>query len=273
MKDGYIQKAVPDPLLQDYISQYTFVDIPFKEVQQLEFRVMPSSYTRMVLFLGEPSVQEVNNNLQTLDLFSLTGFVSKPSLVMPTSHLKQVMIHFTAWGVQPFVDFPISEITDTRADLSCIFKQDLENLCNALHRGVTIQEKTFALNRFFIARLQKARQVDERAKALTQYILKSNGSLRLKDLSNSLYIGERTAQRLIHNAIGVNYKFFTRLVRLEYVRRMMAQENITLTNVAIQAGYFDQAHFIHDFQTAFGENPREYLKRQQNLVWNKVEAL
>lgn len=270
MKDSYIQKAMPDPLLRDYISMYTFVDIPCKQTKQLEFRVMPSSHTRMILFLGEPSLHEVKNTIQAVDRYSLTGFVSKPHLFIPNGDLQQVMIHFTAWGIQPFVNFPLSEITDTRVDLSYVFKQELESLCADLHRGLTLQDKIVALNGFFKNRLQKARQIDHRAKMLTKYIIQYRGSMRLQDLSKNLFIGERTVQRLIHNAIGVNYKFFTRLVRLDYVRQLMAMENASLTDVALKSGYFDQAHFIHDFRATFGESPRSYLKRHQKLIWNKI---
>ncbi|MBI1225020.1 MAG: helix-turn-helix domain-containing protein [Bacteroidetes bacterium] len=269
--DGYIQKALPEPLLRDYIWQYTFVDMPFEQTQRLEFKVMPSSHTRMILFLGEPSLCETNNSMQAVNSYSLSGFTSKPQLFVPTSNLQQVMIHFTAWGIQPFVDFPISEITDSRADLKHIFKHELEDLCATLHKGLTMQEKVLALNHFFISRMRKARMVDKRAKMLAQYILQINGSVRLQDLAKKQLIGERTAQRLIHNSIGVNYKFFTKLVRLEFVRRLMTHENINLTNVAIQAGYFDQAHFIHDFQESFSESPRAYLKRRQKLIWNKID--
>ncbi len=272
MKDIYIRKILPDPLLWDYISQFTFIDIPFEQSLQLEFKVMPSSHTRMVLFLGEPSLHEMKNTLQPVDRYSLTGFVSKPHLFVPTSKLQQVMVHFTAWGIQPFVDFPLSEITDTRADLHHIFKHDLENLCVRLHQGLALPEKVFALNQFFKDRLQKAPQIDERGRALTRYILQVNGTVRLQELCKDLFIGERTAQRLIHNSVGVNYKLFARLVRLEYVRRLMTRGNITLTDVAVQAGYFDQAHFIHDFQASFSESPSEYLRKQQKLVWNKIET-
>jgi AraC-like DNA-binding protein len=168
------------------------------------------------------------------------------------------------------MDFPISEITDTRADLKQVFKNDLEYLCDSLHRGMGEQAKARALDIFFKNKLRQVRTFDDRAIPLTQYILQTNGTVRLQDLSKKLFIGERTAQRIIHNAVGVNYKFFARTVRLEHVRNLMAQQHTSLTGVAHRAGYFDQAHFIHDFREAFGESPGAYLKKQQRLVWNRV---
>jgi AraC-like DNA-binding protein len=116
--------------------------------------------------------------------------------------------------------------------------------------------------------------VDRRAKLLTQHILQTHGSVRLKDLSDRFFLGQRTIQRLVQNTIGVNYKFFARIARLEYVRQLLSRSNCSLTDVALRAGYFDQAHFIHDFQETFGESPGQYLARQrrQQLIWNQLDT-
>lgn len=270
MRDGYIQKILPDPALRDYIRQYTFVDLPYEATRSLEMKVLPSSHTRMILFFSQPSLHENKNNWQPVDRYSLTGFLSQPQLFVPRSRVQQVMIHFTPWGVQPLLDFPLSDITDTRADLNQVFKNDLENLCENLHLGMGAGEKAFALNVYFKNKLGRARPLDDRARPLAEYILESNGVLRLHEVTKKFFIGERTAQRLIHNAVGINYKFFARLARLEHVRKLISQPRVSLTDVALQAGYFDQAHFIHDFQEAFGESPGAYLKKQQRLVWNRI---
>lgn len=233
---------------------------------------MPSSHTRMILFLGDPSLFEEKNTWQPVGQYSLTGFVSRPHSFIPTNTLRQAMIHFTAWGVQPFVDFPLSEITDTRADLNHIFHCGLDELCARMAHAPTAQEKAGMLDHFFKNQIRKTRQMDERAKSFTEFILQTHGVVRLEEACKSLFIGERTAQRLIHNAVGVNFKFFSRLVRLEYVRKLMARGPASLTGVALKAGYFDQAHFIHDFKKAFGLSPRLYLERQKKMVWNKIEA-
>ncbi len=271
MKGGYIRNAPPDPSLRDYISRYTFVDFPIDAARQMEFSVMPSSHTRMILFLGEPSLQEVKKTMQPVDKYGLTGFISRPHLFVPTTTLRQVMIHFTAWGIQPFIDFPLSDITDTRADLRHLFRHEIDALCQQLNQAFDIREKKYVLDAFFINQMQKARHIDERIRPIARYIYDSHGTLRLNTLSDAVCMGERTVQRLIHNSIGVPYKFFATLVRLEYVRKLLNSGERNLTHVALSAGYFDQAHFIHEFHAAFGENPGAYIRRKHMLVWNHVD--
>lgn len=272
MKDGFIHKVLPDPSLRDYIRFYTFVDIPLEQAVQMEFLVMPASHTRMILFFGEPSLQKINGTAEPVAPYSLTGFCSKPHLFVPTHSVQQVMIHFTAWGVQPFLNFPLSEITDTRADLCRIFRQEADALCSALLRAEDLDTRRLILDRFFQNQLQKIRGIDDRAKSIIRYITGTHGAIRLDDLSKQLFTGERTVQRLVHNYTGINYKFFATLVRLEFVRRLMNNGNLTLTEVALKAGYFDQAHFIHEFKAMFGESPGAYLQKKHQSVWNNIES-
>ena len=38
---------------------------------------------------------------------------------------------------------------------------------------------------------------------------------------------------------------------------------LTLTDLALKLGYYDQAHFIHDFKSFSGMTPKKYLKMIQ----------
>lgn len=181
------------------------------------------------------------------------------------------MIQFHPWGIQGLLDFPLAEITDTRADLNYIFKEGLEKLCLELHTNNLFKIKE-ALDVFFKNKFRRANVIDKRARNIAAYIFDTNGTLRLNQLSRILHISERTAQRSIHNYLGVNYKFFSKLVRLEYVRKLLNKEDLSLTEVALNAGYFDQSHFNREFLSGFGETPRAYQEKQRNLIWNQLES-
>jgi AraC-like DNA-binding protein len=70
-------------------------------------------------------------------------------------------------------------------------------------------------------------------------------------------------KRFIHlfgEATGLTPKMFCRVLRFQEVLCLIEKgQPICWTDLALSCGYFDQAHFIHDFQTFAGMTPGTYL--------------
>ena len=63
--------------------------------------------------------------------------------------------------------------------------------------------------------------------------------------------------------LGLTPKLFCRVSRFQKViRTAHAHGDINWTQLALDCGYYDQAHFIHDFQSFAGITPSEYLERR-----------
>jgi AraC-like DNA-binding protein len=64
--------------------------------------------------------------------------------------------------------------------------------------------------------------------------------------------------------VGVGPKWVIKRRRLhEAVQRMEAGEPVDWPGLARELGYFDQAHFIHDFKAMVGRTPAEYARAQR----------
>ena len=75
-------------------------------------------------------------------------------------------------------------------------------------------------------------------------------------------LSQRRFIELFRDQIGLTPKAFCRVRRfqrvLESVHRKPA---VDWAQVALDGGYYDQAHFIHDFQNFSGMTPAMYLAR------------
>ena len=62
-------------------------------------------------------------------------------------------------------------------------------------------------------------------------------------------------------------KLFCRIQRFQEVLHLIGTgRQVEWADVALTCGYFDQAHFIHDFRTFSGLNPTAYLaQRSEHL--------
>ena len=66
---------------------------------------------------------------------------------------------------------------------------------------------------------------------------------------------------IFRNEVGVTPKAFSRVRRFQHVLgRVERATEVDWTSVACSCGYFDQAHFIHDFREFAGVSPSIYLR-------------
>ena len=72
---------------------------------------------------------------------------------------------------------------------------------------------------------------------------------------------QRRFIQLFSNEVGLTPKLFCRVNRFQRVVRSLASiEEVDWAEVALDCGYYDQAHFIHDFQDFAGITPSAYLE-------------
>lgn len=79
-------------------------------------------------------------------------------------------------------------------------------------------------------------------------------------VARELGVSERHLRRVLHEVLGVGPKTYARLKRFEQaVRTAQSGEDINWSAIAADAGYYDQAHLIADFQAMAGCTPRSLL--------------
>jgi transcriptional regulator GlxA family with amidase domain len=74
-----------------------------------------------------------------------------------------------------------------------------------------------------------------------------------------LQVNRRQLERKFSSAIGLSPKQLSKVIRLQTTLKALYQEkSSTLTSVAYENGYYDQAHFIKDFREFTGVSPKEF---------------
>jgi AraC-like DNA-binding protein len=79
-------------------------------------------------------------------------------------------------------------------------------------------------------------------------------------VAQDLGLSARHLRRIFHEVVGLSPKAFFKLQRFE--RALQAATDggdITWSDIAMDAGYYDQAHMIADFRSIVGATPREFL--------------
>jgi transcriptional regulator GlxA family with amidase domain len=84
------------------------------------------------------------------------------------------------------------------------------------------------------------------------------GQLSVARLACETGTSSRHLTRRFQDAVGISPKEFARVSRfLSALRCLRTAKHHTLTETALVCGYFDQAHFNHDFREFAGMAPGE----------------
>ena len=71
---------------------------------------------------------------------------------------------------------------------------------------------------------------------------------------------ERYFSRQFEEQIGLTPKMLGRILRFHRaVRRLSGRGEVRLVELALDCGYYDQAHFTHDFREFSGVTPSELM--------------
>lgn len=154
---------------------------------------------------------------------------------------------------------PVSELTDRHVAIASVFgttdaalEDRLEKLSDESRFGATIDALVEKAARPLSSGAILARQIVE--------MIDADPELKgVAGVARRTGLGVRTLQRLFKTHVGVGPKWVIDRYRLiEAVEALNRGEATSLTALAHDLGYFDQAHFSRRFQTLTGMTPSQY---------------
>ncbi len=111
-----------------------------------------------------------------------------------------------------------------------------------------------------LIRLNKHPQDDRIQQAIKQ-IIESEGCIRIKDLSDGVFLSERTLERNFLSEVGLTPKQFSKIIQFQTSLNKLSDKNPdTLTAIGLDSGFTDQSHFIRVFKQYTGQTPSHYIK-------------
>lgn len=102
--------------------------------------------------------------------------------------------------------------------------------------------------------------ISERLRAETNAILNARGDIKISEMCETFSISKVTLRQHFLDNIGLLPKELCKIWRLNNFLLHSQSATQTLTESAINAGYFDQAHLNREFKSLLGQTPKHYLK-------------
>ena len=243
----------PHPALAPYVACYWSITSPTPLIN----RILPDGCTDIII----------------ADTVEVVGTMRQAILIPVDSQSLTIGVRFKPGGGAAFFRFPLHELTDATLDLHQLWGRCADELAEQLAEVVRPQEKIIRLEMFLLQRLHLLPSFNPTLQSAIAAVRQVHGDITVTTLRTNLSLSERQLERCFLHATGLTPRQFTRLTRFRQVVHLLHQPALTLTDVAYRAGYYDQAHFIHDFKTLAGLTPRDYRREQQDVGFLQFPSL
>jgi len=189
----------------------------------------------------------------------LIGQLTKPYIVEPLGVTGSFVVRFQPNGFLPFADIPIKEIQNTAVPLDELFGKDGEEIGTRILNASGTSQRIAMIETFLLKRLTNKKTIDTIVKSTVETILNANKQLSVNELSKQNNTSRRQLTRKFSSTIGLSPKQLSKTIRIQNALKTLLNKEVTsLTDLAYENEYFDQAHFIKDFKEFTGLTPKEF---------------
>lgn len=176
-------------------------------------------------------------------------------------------IVFKPAALATIFSLPMYEYVEERTDLYKVFSKEIVDKYVLKMRSSASEKmkvellEEFILNQFRLRRPEPD-YIDEAADSIVH-----NGSAQINDLLKNSCMSRRTFERRFFQKVGLSPKYYARICRMSYLCNLIAgKKKVDWAEIFYELNYYDQAHFIKDFEAFTGRTPEQYLKENTELA-------
>ena len=185
---------------------------------------------------------------------------------MGPQHLIGIRLH--PYRVRDFLGILPSELSNTIVDLTLI-KPGFNRLWHQLAELNSFEAKVKLLENELP---DLPGYFNDRSQMLSN-LFHSDGAECFKtvdELAQQVCYSPRQLNRVVHNLFGLSAEELTMYKKFVESIKLIHPPDISLTEVAYNAGFYDQAHFCRVFKSFTGMTPNSYRKRKSQVPFHIV---
>jgi AraC-like DNA-binding protein len=170
-------------------------------------------------------------------------------------------VHFKPGGGLPFFGAPTDELHNQVVSLDLLWGRDAGRLEEQLWDAPAPEQRGRLLEEALRARMSTRLPRSPAVAYAVGVIQHSRGGRPVADITQRIGMSTRRFLDLFRREVGLSPKAFCRMSRFAAVLAAVDRAaDVDWCDVALSCGYFDQAHFNHDFRAFAGVTPSEYLR-------------
>lgn len=183
------------------------------------------------------------------------GYIS-----ISTPETELMAVRFFPVGCHPIFHLPLHQLNNKVVAAEDIFGPDILHLRDQLIHTNKGEGKLDVLEEWLLARFRSDLLPPEEIQQAVNSISQNPTISHLKELLEGSQYSQKHFIHLFKKFVGPSPKIFQRIKRFAEAFPLIQQhQQINWTQLGLDCGYYDQAHFIKDFKHFSGYNPKDFL--------------
>ncbi len=256
------QTFKPHSNLEALVKCYWTLEVPEQKDVQRQL-ILPDGCVDMCFTLGNEIKRYTSNEdylIQPRQM--LLGQITEQFYIKPTGYVNTFAVRFFPYGFANFIDIPLNELANKETPLNKLFGEEKsDNLSLEIIQAKNTTERINIIESFLFNKLNDKTTIDNIVKSTIQTMYLTKGRKSLKSIFKDDLAKRRQFERHFSKQIGLSPKQLSKVIRLQATLQMLLNNTAdSLTAIAYENEYFDQAHFIKDFKEFTGIKPKDFLK-------------
>lgn len=254
--------ASPAPGLRRHLKGYCgYEERTDGAIRRLE---VASSGATLIISFGPP-VELLGPGDGSGASLQVTSFVAGPhtgyTIAVSPGWQHGVQVDLTPIGARRLFGVPMYELANHAVDLDAILGAAAGRVAERLAELRTWHDRFSLVEALIARRFALARDDSPGISKAWQRLTETAGQLRVGALASELGCSRQHLVRMFREGIGLSPKAAARVLRFEHaVVTLDAGAWRTMSDLAQECGYYDQAHLNRDFHEFAGTTPTAYLK-------------
>ncbi|MCF6406396.1 helix-turn-helix domain-containing protein [Chitinophaga filiformis] len=239
----------PSGTLHDYIDAYWTLSTastgaPYNQT------IFPDACVDIIMNLGDTCLQVNDHTVLHPGNNYLVGPMSERSQVVNPPGTRLLGIRFRPGAFTSFYKSPLHEITDRIIE----FRDR-----NILAMAYTDKHIITRIDHYFRQRSASGTTL----LSIMNYLQQCKGQVSINKLAEMHHMSIRTLERLVKNSTGITLKKTAGIIRFQYALKQLKAYNApdSLLRIALESGYYDQAHLSNEIKKYAGLPPSALLSR------------
>lgn len=254
----------PGKPLSEFV-RYMWYQEGYKPTGSVE-RVLPTGSSQIIINLGDNRFRHFGPDLEKTteyDKLILAGVHTKPVFLDSTTRTSTIGAVLKEGAIPALFGIPAVKFQNQVINLDDLSVDTVSDLKDELITSSQPQQKMLKVESCLCRLLDCSRSPDPAIRFAVARIKQMHGKINISELLETTGYTSRWFIELFRDATGTTPKRFAKLCRFQHaLDHLRTKKSPNFAAVALQCGYYDQSHFIHDFRDIGGISPLHYHRNQ-----------